>query len=292
MMDDRPRIALRDLVNRYGLSLATDPLRTEGLLRDTCGTYHREIFVLVNAVRQKVPADLLAPRLSLPFSLLQDFLAKRLCDELSLSDDAAQWAVESWADALGLAQGMPVEEPEKKPVLQEMAGSSTVLTDPVFIARRQQWADNLESANLETRLQAVEDLVHFPDPENMRLLVSALENGNWQVREGAFDALSGLGDAAIPALREALGDTNDEIIWRAALVLGALKARGANGQLISLLGRGGIIRECIIWSLGEIGDDCASTPLLKFIRADDPVVRYEAEMALVKIGNTKQAKKS
>ena len=101
-MDDRPRKILKDLINRYGTSLATDPLRTEGLLRDTCGTCHREIFVLVNAVRQKVPADLLAPRHSLPYNLLQDFLVKRLCDELSLSGEASRWAVESWAWACGI----------------------------------------------------------------------------------------------------------------------------------------------------------------------------------------------
>lgn len=285
MMDNRPREILRDLVSRYGSSLASDPLRTEGLLRDTCGSYHREIFVLVNAVRQKVPADLLAPRHSLPFSLLQDLLKKRLCDELSLSDDASRWAVESWADALGLVPGTPEQEPEKIAIRPEMAESPAPSADPVFIARRQRCADNLESMNLETRLQAVRDLSQAPDPENIRLLIGALENGNWQVREGAFDALTGLGDMTIPALCEALGDTNDQIVWRVSLLLGSLKARGAAVELISLLGREGVILQCVIWSLGEIGDATASTALLKFIHAGDPAVQQEAETALLKIGN-------
>jgi HEAT repeat protein len=119
-----------------------------------------------------------------------------------------------------------------------------------------------------------------------------LENGNWQVREGAFDALTGIGGSAIPALCEALGDTNDQVVWRASLLLGALKARGAAGPLISLLGREGIIRECTIWSLGEIGDDSASTALLKFIHADDPALLHEAETALLKIGKAKQENRS
>ncbi len=292
MMEDRPRIILKDLVSEYGISLATDPLRTEGLLRDTCGSYHREIFVLVNAVRQKVPADLLAPRHSLPLVSLQDFLAKRLRDELSLSDDASRWAVESWADALGLAPETPREEPQKKNIPKETTGSSTAPADPAFIARRQRWADDLESMNLETRLLAVQDLSHTPDPENVRLLIGALENGNWQVRECAFDALSGLGEAAIPALCEALGDTSDEIIWRTSLLLGDLKAHRAIRQLIFLLGREGVIRECAIWTLGEIGDDCASTALLKFIRSDDPAVRHEVETALLKMGKAKQGNQS
>jgi HEAT repeats len=285
MMDDRPRIILKDLVRRYGISLASDPLRTEGLLRDTCGTNHREIFALVSAVRQKVPGDLLAPRHSLSIALLQDFLAKRLRDELSLSDEASRWAVESWADALGVTEVIQLPEPEREPVQQDTEQSSSTPADPTFTGRREHWADDLESTSLDARLRAVQDLSRTPDSENIRLLIGALENGNWQVRNAAFDALSGLGKAAVPALCEALGDTSDEIIWRASLLLGALKAREAVSLLAHLLGREGVIRECAIWSLGEIGDDSVSTALLKFIHADDPVVQQEAEAALNKIGN-------
>jgi hypothetical protein len=285
MMDDRPRQILRDLVRRFGISLATDPLRIEGLLRDSCRTYNREIFVLVNAARQKVPADLLAPRHSLPLRLLQDFLARRLRDELSLSDEASQWAVESWAYALDLVPGVPEQEPGGEQMQQKIPESSAVPADPVVIARRQGWADDLESPNLETRLCAVQDLSHNQDPENIRQLVGALENGNWRVREGAFDALFSFGKQSVPLLCEALGHRNDEIVWRASLILGALKARSAIGPLILLLGREGMIRECAIWSLGEIGDDGASTALLRFIRSDDPMIKRETETALGKIGN-------
>jgi HEAT repeat protein len=219
--------------------------------------------------------------------LLQEFLAKRLSDELSLSDDASRWAVESWADALGLIQEMPVQEPEGETVHQDRAESSITTTDPDIVAQRQQWADDLESPDLETRLLTVQDLSNIPYPEAIPLLIGALENGNWQVREHAFDALSGLGEGAIPVLCEALGDTNDEIIWRVSLILGCLKAREAIAPLILLLAREGIVRECAIWSLGEIGDNCSSTALLKFIRSDDPVIHREAETALGKIGNTR-----
>jgi hypothetical protein len=293
MMDYRPRKILKDLIGLYGISLAADPLRTEGLLRDMCGSNHREIFVLVNAIRQKIPADLLAPRHSLSLILLQDFLAKRLRDELSLSDDASHWAVESWVEALGLAPETPVpENPERVIVLPVGAGSSTPVKDPVSLARRQQWADNLESIALDTRLQTVQDLLHTPDPENIQLLIGALDNGNWQVRERAYDALSALGEVAIPGLCEALSDTNEGIVWRASLLIGSLKAKEAIGKLILLLGCEGIIRECAIWSLGEIGDDRASTALLIFINTDNPVVQQEVETALAKIGNTPRGKPS
>ena len=288
MIDNRPRHILRDLVRRFGTALATDPLRTEGLLRDSCGTYPREIFVLVNAARQNVPADLLVPRHSLPLILLQDFLARRLRDELSLSDEASHWAVESWAYALDLVPGVPVRETARESMQQKIPEPSAGPADPILIARRQGWADDLQSPNLETRLCAMQDLAHFLDPldpENIRLLVGALENGNWRVREGAFDALCACGEQSIPLLCEALGDRNDEIVWRATLLLGALKAQSAIRPLILLLGREGLIRECAIWSLGEIGDDSASTALMRFIRSDDPVIQRETETALGKIGN-------
>ena len=283
-MDDHPRQILRDLVRRFGTALATDPLRIEGLLRDSCGTYHREIFVLVNAARQKVAADLLVPRHSLPLILLQDFLARRLRDELSLSDEASQWAVESWAYALDFVPGVPEQEPEGEQMQQKVPESSSVPADPILNARWRGWEDDLKSPNLETRLCAVQDLSHTPDPENIRLLIGALENGNWRVREGAFDALCSFGVPSVPLLCEALGHRNDEIVWRASLLLGALKARSAIGPLILLLDREGMIRECAIWSLGEIGDTGASTALLIFIRSDDPVIQHETETALGKIG--------
>lgn len=287
-MDDRPRIILKDLIGRYGISLAADPVRTEGLLRDTCGTCHREIFVLVNAIRQKVPGDLLSPRHSLPVALLREFLARRLRDELSLSEEASRWAVESWAEALGVTGSAQKNEPEHKQSRPEKVSCSTAPEDPAVISLREQWADDLESSGLETRLQAVRNLCRTPDSGNIRILIGALENGNWQVRNAAFDALSELGKNTVPALCEALGDTSDEILWRASLLLGTLRAREAVDPLVHLLDRKGVIRECAIWSLGEIGDENVSTVLLKFIDADDPVIRQEACTALKKIGDARK----
>jgi HEAT repeat protein len=283
-MDDRPRMVLRDLVIKYGNSLGTDPFRTEGLLRDTCGAYPREIFVLVNAARQKIPADLLVPRHSLPFDLLQDFLTRRLRDELSLSDEASRWAVESWAGALGMTPGRAGEDPLIGQEKTVTAVSSTASADPVSESIRQRWADDLESMHIRTRLLTVHDLSHTPDPENIHLLITALNNDNWQVRECAFDALTGLGNPVIPALCGVLADTNNQIVWRATLVLGAIRARASIGALIHLLDRQGIIRECAVWSLGEIGDETASNALLKLIQTGDPGIKEEAEIALIKIG--------
>ena len=127
-------------------------------------------------------------------------------------------------------------------------------------------------------------LAHLKDRESIRLLTGALENGNWQVRRAAFDALCERGPVAVPVILEALNDTSDEIIWRVVLVLGSLRTPGAVEPLMFLLGRSGVIRECAIWALGEIGDARSSASLLKFLNAPDSVVSREAADAIRKIG--------
>lgn len=101
-MNDIPRQKLREIIIQFGRGLIDEPRRLEGLLNDLCGEYKREIFVLVNAVKAKVPEDLLVSRGNLPQEVLLVRLTNRLVDKLALSDEAAQWAVESWALALGI----------------------------------------------------------------------------------------------------------------------------------------------------------------------------------------------
>jgi hypothetical protein len=101
-MKNQPRRVLKELIERYGAELATDPRRTEALLNDLCGQYRREIFVLINAQRENVPAELLAAPTWMPRSAVWERLSRRLQDKLALAEDASDWAVESWADALNL----------------------------------------------------------------------------------------------------------------------------------------------------------------------------------------------
>jgi hypothetical protein len=103
-LNDTARQTLIELVARYGSALADDPRRCEGLLRDFCGQHRREIFVLVSAARERVPADLMAAasvaRAGAPAAIVRAQLAKRLQEQLALTEEAAQWAVETWAAAL------------------------------------------------------------------------------------------------------------------------------------------------------------------------------------------------
>lgn len=276
-MNDTARATLARLVARYGVSVAHDANRCEGLLRDTCPDCTKEIFILTSAVRQRVPADLLAPRQTLPLSLVQGFLVKRLEDELGFSDDAAHWAVACWSEALGLSD--PVRAPATTSTPSREASRASVSP-----ALREQWASDLAHASVAVRLGAIKNLAANPDPDTTRLLIRALDNDTGAVRAAAFDVLSDPAAGATDALIGALEDNPDGVVWRAALVLAGLQERRAVAAIVPLLGRQGIVREAAIWALGEIGSSDAATPLMKLLDDTDAGVRLAAEEALKKIG--------
>src|SRR5829696_288675 len=127
-MNDAPRQTLRELIARHGPGLCSDARRCEGLLRDLCGEHRREINILVGALRERVPLDLLAGRNSAPTGLLLSRLARRLEDQLALTADASRWAVDSWALALGIVSD--VELGEMKGRRDEAAPSRVEVTPP------------------------------------------------------------------------------------------------------------------------------------------------------------------
>lgn len=115
-MNDAPRQTLRELIARHGPGLCSDVRRCEGLLRDLCGEHRREINILVGALRERVPLDLLAGRNSAPTGLLLTRLAKRLEEHLALTEEASRWAVDSWALALGIISDAELNEMESRRV--------------------------------------------------------------------------------------------------------------------------------------------------------------------------------
>ncbi len=115
-MNDLPRQKLLELIAQYGNSLCDDPRRCGALLKDYCGQYKQEIFVLVNALENRVAQELINASAGVPVTLLLGRLIRRLEDELGLSETAAKWAVETWALALGVIdQPMPVIKPAPAP---------------------------------------------------------------------------------------------------------------------------------------------------------------------------------
>ena len=123
-MHNEPRQQLCKLIAQYGRSLCEDPRRCGALLKDHCGQYKREIFVLVNALENRVATELLNASAGVPEVILLSRLTKRLEDELGLTETAAKWAVESWALALGvISQPLPVSVPTPVQPTQPVAQS-------------------------------------------------------------------------------------------------------------------------------------------------------------------------
>jgi hypothetical protein len=118
-MNDLARQKLIKLVDTQPPGLMEDSERFEAFLRDYCGECKPEISAILAALAEDVPRDLRRMR-SQPYPLLREQLANKLQDERSIHQEAALWAVESWAMALEIAPGsqrqhgaalaMPAEE--------------------------------------------------------------------------------------------------------------------------------------------------------------------------------------
>lgn len=124
-MHDFPRQKLFELINYHGTALCDEPKRCEAWLQDMCADkkYKREVFALVNALKQRVAVDLLEPPRGLPIDALFNRLVQRLYDNVGLDKKVAIWAVQSW----GMALGVKVSNQPKK-VLNKALLPSTIIT--------------------------------------------------------------------------------------------------------------------------------------------------------------------
>lgn len=138
MMNELPRQKLCELIKRYDASLCHHPSRLEGLLRDFCGQYRREIAVLINAAKEGVATDLLSSQ-NIPTNILLTRLTKRLQNNFGLEEEAARWAVESWGLALGIISTTELPTVlESQSQQSQKAESQTILESPSVPASNHQ----------------------------------------------------------------------------------------------------------------------------------------------------------
>ena len=101
LISDVPRLKLSELMTRFGIGLGEDARRCKALLADICGIHFRgECAVLVAAVEEGVPAELVRDGSGLPKDVLLDRLSHSLQTDRGVSPDLARWSVETWALAL------------------------------------------------------------------------------------------------------------------------------------------------------------------------------------------------
>jgi formylglycine-generating enzyme required for sulfatase activity len=98
--------------------LCGDSRRCESLIRDICGDKTKEAHLLIQALKQQVPMDLIGMHPgTAPLPTLQR-LQQRLQDSVGLAELTAGWAVNAWALALGIitkSEGGFVERVEPQP---------------------------------------------------------------------------------------------------------------------------------------------------------------------------------
>lgn len=131
-MNDHIRGRLADILRMTGHSIFTDTRRCEGLVRDICGKQRREANLLISALREQIPAELMLVGIDDVYELKEALLAKRLAENLAMTHEAAVWAVRSWAIALDIITD---EAYEPKESIAGYTNTTTVDSDgfPVVI---------------------------------------------------------------------------------------------------------------------------------------------------------------
>ena len=103
-MNDEARLRLSDAYTRHGAALYEDPAAGAELVRHELGAeLKREGFWLASAIEAGVPRALLSSPRGEPVESVVARLAQSLSEELGLAPEPARWAVQSWAEALGLS---------------------------------------------------------------------------------------------------------------------------------------------------------------------------------------------
>jgi hypothetical protein len=124
-MNNAVKVKLQEILLQYGRTLIEDADRTEGYLRDFCGEARAEIAVLLAALREGVPEDLSRLPDDQPRQLQAASMARRLVDHQAMDQNAARWAVDAWAFALGIDLGA-----SPSPTVPVLPGESVNPTPP------------------------------------------------------------------------------------------------------------------------------------------------------------------
>lgn len=99
-MDNLPRQQLAKLI-KDGRDVY-EPKKCKAMLLDMCGNNRAEISALIAALEYQVVDHLTNKSCGVPSEIFLATFAKQLQNNSALSEEAAKWAVESWALILGI----------------------------------------------------------------------------------------------------------------------------------------------------------------------------------------------
>ena len=101
-MNNLPSEKLIQIIKDNGVSITNNPQQCKAFLLDYCGEYRLEINVLMSALQEGIVKELCNIIQGIPLESILAKLRQQLETNLGIREDIAQWAVESWAIALGI----------------------------------------------------------------------------------------------------------------------------------------------------------------------------------------------
>ena len=101
-MDGFVRQKLYEIIEIYGKSIYYEDKKLEGLLKDFCGEYKKEINLIMLAVRSKIALEMLDFNSNGHIEIILPQLTKRLADDYSINQNSAKWVIDSVSISLKL----------------------------------------------------------------------------------------------------------------------------------------------------------------------------------------------
>jgi hypothetical protein len=148
MVSSIPSEKLKEILDKNGESLLTNPGRCEGLLKDHCGSHRREISALVGALEERVPMELKSSwQTAMTPEAMRARMVQRLEDNRGLAPDVAGWAVDAWSYALGVGLERKSDRIDDRNFASVVVGNGTaapLMTPPV---QRDLHGDRLPGSN-------------------------------------------------------------------------------------------------------------------------------------------------
>lgn len=99
----------------------------------------------------------------------------------------------------------------------------------------QELLDQLQHANRSLRIQAAHQLASYNDSTTLDALIAVIRAGDRLVSAAAVESLQEIGDSAIPALVEAIKDSDEQVRWHVAKALSTMANEEAVPALIPAL---------------------------------------------------------
>ncbi len=177
-MNDLPRQKLKEIIIQHGHALCDDPKRCEAFLRDYCGEYGREIFILISVLKQGIVKDLLNSN-NIPIELLLGRLTKQMQNNLGLTEEAARYGVESWAVVLDKMTLQQVQQPIIKPPTTISRNQQPILESTHPKATEISQTRQIDYTNLESLLQAQNFRAADEETCQVMLAVANREREGW-----------------------------------------------------------------------------------------------------------------